>query len=100
MWGCCVLLFLTLYARPGISQVGSISFAQPRIDADEGTGSITPVQIPMVREGGTEGSIFVSIAVRNAARQLKVAKVAIHGVKLEILNYLIKFMLFCTSCTQ
>ena len=60
-----MLLFVGLFARPGVSQVGSISFAQALIVADEGTGQITSVQIPLVREGGTDGSVVVSITVRH-----------------------------------
>ena len=58
-------MFVVVFARPGLSQVGTISFAQPQLLVEEGTGTITSVQIPLVREGGTDGSVVVSITVRH-----------------------------------
>ena len=44
---------------------GFISFAQPRLIVDEGlsTQTFTTVSIPLVREGGTSGNVFVTITV-------------------------------------
>ena len=44
---------------------GFISFAQPSLIVDEGssTQTFTTVSIPLVREGGTTGNVFVSITV-------------------------------------
>ena len=63
----CFLLCLALL--PGYSWAqspGSVSFAQTRIIVEEdimSTQSFTPIQIPLVREGGTTGSVVVSIEV-------------------------------------
>lgn len=44
---------------------GFINFAQPSLIVDEGlaTQTFTTVSIPLVREGGTTGNVFVTITV-------------------------------------
>ena len=44
---------------------GFISFAQPSLVVDEGpsTQTFTTVSIPLIREGGTSGNVFVTITV-------------------------------------
>jgi hypothetical protein len=74
--GCCLHQFLVflvsglLLWRTGHCQGtgavnGFINFAQSSLTVDEGSSSqtFTTVSIPLVREGGTTGNVFVTITV-------------------------------------
>lgn len=62
--GYLVLVVLLCALTPGHAQIGgNISFAQEVLTAEEGTGSFTPIQIPLVRDGDTTGPVVVSISV-------------------------------------
>lgn len=68
--GSCLVL-LSLLSVPVLCQnSGVISFAQELVVVNEGTDLFTPIQIPLTREGGTEGSVVVSITVRSVSSLL------------------------------
>lgn len=67
-WACLLLVCFICLPKPCLSQEGSINFAQSQLVVNEGVSAdtFTTVQIPLEREGGTSGSIVVSIEVRES----------------------------------
>ena len=62
--GYLVLAVLLCVFTHGHAQTGgTISFAQEVLTAEEGTGTLTPIQIPLVRDGDTTGAVVVSLSV-------------------------------------
>ena len=60
-----LLLWRTGHCQGTGTVNGFINFAQPSLIVDEGlsTQTFTTVAIPLVREGGTTGNVFVTITV-------------------------------------
>lgn len=62
--GYLVLVVLLCALTSGHAQTGgTISFAQEVLTTEEGTGTLTPIQIPLVRDGDTTGAVVVSLSV-------------------------------------